>query len=283
MRTPEGTEREVALPGHRGALAAYPPPLNDPTTLLFTGLHNYDRILVLSEHSNEARDFYRYLLHTVIWTFTNVTLHFVFGLWLAILLNRNIRGRTLYRIGLLLPWAVPVFVSAFVWRFLFNQQGVINAGLDAVGIGPIAWLSSTAWTMTACIVVNVWLGVPFMMTVLLGGLQSIPHEMYEAATVDGATKRQQFWNVTLPLLKPVAVTATLLGIIWTFNMFNVIYLVQGRDGRQVEILATLAFRRFYVNGDYGLAAAYGVIILAMLLVFALLYLKALRAGERVYQ
>ncbi len=275
--------RDVLLPGTRGAFTLFPPPGLDRTRLSFVGLHNYARILTPSEHSNEARDFYRYLVMTIIWTVTNVSLHFVLGLGLAILLNREIRGRVVYRVILLLPWAVPVFVSAFVWRFLFNQHGVINAGLGALGFDPVPWLSSTAWTMVACIVVNVWLGVPFMMIVLLGGLQSIPEEMYEAARVDGATRWQQFRNVTVPLLKPVAVTATLLGVIWTFNMFNVIYLMQGQQGRQVEILATLAFRRFYVDTDYGLAAAYGVLILSMLLMFAYLYMRALRANERVWQ
>jgi arabinogalactan oligomer / maltooligosaccharide transport system permease protein len=280
---PSAPVREVLLPGHRGPFTIYPPPDTDPEVMQFVGVQHYADILVPTEHSNEAHDFYRYLVHTIIWTVTNVTLHFLLGLGLALLLNRDIRGNVIYRILLLLPWAVPVFVSAFVWRFLFNQQGVINAGLGTVGIDPIPWLSSTGWTMTACIVVNVWLGVPFMMTVLLGGLQSIPDEMMEAAVVDGASKWQRFWHVTLPLLKPVAVTATLLGVIWTFNMFNVIYLMQGRDGRQVEILATLAFRRFYVNGDYGLAAAYGVLILSLLLAFAWAYLRALKANERVWQ
>ncbi|MBN1475273.1 ABC transporter permease subunit [Candidatus Sumerlaeota bacterium] len=280
---PDALVRKVLLPGHRGPFTLDPPPDTDPEIMQFVGFQNYADILIPTEHSNEAHDFYRYLIHTIIWTVTNVTLHFILGLGLALLLNRDIRGRVIYRILLLLPWAVPVFVSAFVWRFLFNQQGVINAGLGVIGIDPIPWLSSTGWTMTACIVVNVWLGVPFMMTVLLGGLQSIPDEMMEAAVVDGASRWQRFWHVTLPLLKPVAVTATLLGVIWTFNMFNVIYLMQGRDGRQVEILATLAFRRFYVNSDYGLAAAHGVLILSLLLAFAWAYLRALKAHERVWQ
>jgi arabinogalactan oligomer/maltooligosaccharide transport system permease protein len=275
--------RAILLPGTRGAFTLNPPPATNRTDLAFVGLWNYWRILVPSPFSNEARDFYHYLMQTVVWTVTNVALHFVLGLGLALLLNQRIRGRVIYRVVLLLPWAVPVFVSAFAWRFLFNQQGIINQALGWVGIAPIPWLSSAVWTMVAVIVTNVWLGVPFMMVVLLGGLQSIPEEMYEAARVDGANRWQQFWNVTLPLLRPVAVTATLLGVIWTFNMFNVIYLVQGREGRQVEILATLAFRRFYVNQDYGLAAAYGVIILLMLLVFALFYNRALRGTERVWQ
>lgn len=281
------TTRAVTLPGHRGALTLDPPPAARPEWLQFVGLWNYARILIPGEHSVEARAFYRCLTQTVLWTVVNVSLHFVIGLGLALLLNRDIWGRVVYRVVLMLPWAVPVFVSAFVWRFLFNsggagQQGLVNTLLGWVGVDPIPWLSATGWTLAACIVVNVWLGVPFMMVTLLGGLQSIPHEMYEAARVDGATAWGQFRHVTLPLLKPVAVTATLLGVIWTFNMFNVIYLVQGREGRQVEILATLAFRRFY-EGDYGLAAAYGVIILALLLVFAALYLRALRASERVWQ
>jgi len=126
--------------------------------------------------------------------------------------------------------------------------------------------------MFAVCVTNIWLGVPFMMITLLGGLQGIPEELYEAAQIDGASKWRQFWSVTLPMLKPVAMVTVLLGIVWTFNMFNIIYLVT-QDNPHTDILATFAFKAFFVRGEYGLACAYAVVILVCLAAFSLLYLK----------
>jgi arabinogalactan oligomer / maltooligosaccharide transport system permease protein len=118
-----------------------------------------------------------------------------------------------------------------------------------------------------------------MMVVLLGGLQSIPKELYESAWVDGANRLRQLFSITLPLLKPVALTATLLGAIWTFNMFNVIYLLQG-SSRQVEILATYAYKRAFEDWQFGIATAYGVIILIILLIFSSFYIRLLKGtGE----
>ena len=111
-----------------------------------------------------------------------------------------------------------------------------------------------------------------MMITLLGGLQGIPDELYEAAQIDGASKWRQFWSVTLPMLKPVAMVTVLLGIVWTFNMFNIIYLVT-QDNPHTDILATFAFKAFFVRGEYGLACAYAVVILIILALFSLLYLK----------
>src|SRR5690606_27706199 len=130
------------------------------------------------------------------------------------------------RVLLVLPWAVPAFVSAFSWRFLFNQNfGLINGLLTTVGLDPVAWFDNQWTALLTAIIANVWLGVPFMMVALLGGLQTIPAELNEAATIDGATPWQRFVNVTLPGLRPVSMTVILLGTIWTFNMFPVIYLV----------------------------------------------------------
>ena len=148
---------------------------------------------------------------------------------------------------------------------------------------PIQWLNDPLGTFSACIITNVWLGFPFMMVVLLGGLQSIPHEFYEASQVDGCGRLRQFWSITLPLLKPVALTATLLGIIWTFNMFNVIYLVtEGGPHHQTDILATFAFIEAFHQWRFGMATTYAVIILSILLTFSFFYIRTLRGSEEIY-
>jgi arabinogalactan oligomer/maltooligosaccharide transport system permease protein len=222
---------------------------------------------------------------TLIWTVTCVVFHYGIGLGLAILLNRPMRLRGLYRVLLILPWAVPTFVSAFAWRFLFRQEyGLINELLRAVGLEPVAWFDNTWTSLATAIVANIWLGVPFMMVALLGGLQTIPAELHEAATIDGASNWQRFLHVTLPGLRPVSMTVILLGTIWTFNMFPVIYLLTGGEpAGKTEILVTGAYRAAFEGiRNYSLAATYGVLILSILLVFSVLYRRALRRQGEVW-
>jgi arabinogalactan oligomer/maltooligosaccharide transport system permease protein len=248
-----------------------------PPSFRFVGLRNYIRVLTGGE-------FWDILGQTVIWTVSNVFFHFTIGLALALMLNRKFRGRAIYRTLLLIPWAVPTYISAFSWRWLFNSKyGFFNLALKGLGLSPIPWLSHGIWAMVAVIATNVWLGFPFMMVVLLGGLQSIPQEFYEASQVDGCGRLRQFRSITLPLLKPVALTATLLGIIWTFNMFNVIYLVtEGGPHHQTDILATFAFIEAFHQWRFGMATTYAVIILSILLTFSFFYIRALRGSVEIY-
>lgn len=237
-----------------------------PATVHFIGLDNYRKVF-------KSRDFWKVFRQTLVWTFTNVFFHFVLGLGLALILNQHLKAKGLWRALLLIPWAVPSYITAFSWRWLFNgDYGLFNAILTSLHIDKISWLSDSFWSMFAVCVTNIWLGVPFMMITLLGGLQGIPEELYEAAQLDGASKWRQFWSVTLPMLKPVAMVTVLLGIVWTFNMFNIIYLVT-QDNPHTDILATFAFKAFFVRGEYGLACAYAVVILICLSAFSLLYLK----------
>jgi len=244
------------------------------------GLDNYVRVL-----SGEVGEFWQWFGTTLIWTVGCVVFHYGIGLGLAVLLNRPLRGRGVYRVLLILPWAVPAFVSAFAWRFMFNQKfGLFNGLLSAIGMDPVTWFDNRWTSLFTAIATNIWLGVPFMMIALLGGMQTIPAELYEAATIDGATPWQRFVNVTLPGLQSVSMTVILLGTIWTFNMFPVIFLVtQGQPAGQTEILVTGAYRAAFQGlRNYSLSATYGVLILSILLVFALLYRRALRKQGEVW-
>jgi arabinogalactan oligomer/maltooligosaccharide transport system permease protein len=170
-------------------------------------------------------------------------------------------------------------VAAFIWRYLYNSDyGVINGFLEMAGLSGVGWLDDPTTAKIAVIVVNVWIGVPFMMVALLGGLQSIPAELYEAAEVDGASPWQRFVAITLPGLRQVSSTVVLLGTIWTFNMFPIIFLVtRGGPGSETEILVTYAFREAFTGiRNYSGSAAWGVIILAMLVVLAVGYRRTLR-------
>ncbi|MFJ6752033.1 MULTISPECIES: carbohydrate ABC transporter permease [unclassified Streptomyces] len=250
-----------------------------PATYKFVGLDNYQAVLGDSV-------FWDRLGWTVLWTVGCVSLTFVLGLALANMLNRTLRGRTFYRLALILPWAIPAFISVFTWRMLYNEKnGILNKLLAGGGIDAVPWLNDPTWAKLSVIAVNVWLGVPFMLVALLGGLQSIPGELYEAAEMDGAGPWQRFRNITVPGLRAVSSTVILLSTIWTFNMFPVIFLLtRGGPGDATEILVTYAYRLSFIDSprDFSGSAAWGVLILVMLSLVAVVYRRALRKQGEVW-
>jgi arabinogalactan oligomer/maltooligosaccharide transport system permease protein len=257
------------------------PPIDRPASYIFTGLKNYLDIFANNDAAVDKRALF---VQTGEWIFFNAVFHFVLGLGLALLLNRGIRFRPVYRALLIVPWATPQFVAAFGWKFLFNvDHGFINNMLTAVHLQPVEWFNHGNTAMFAVIVANIWLGIPFMTVTLLGGLQSIPQELYEVAHLDGANWWQSFWNVTLPLLRPTAVLITMLDVIWTFNVFAIVYLISGgAPAHQSDTIVTYAFDVAISQSKYGAGAAWGVIILLILVVFVVIYSRLLRANEGVY-
>ena len=251
----------------------------------FLGLANYAEVVRTALDPNSATHFARTLAMTVAWTLINVLLHVSIGLALAIVLNQpKLRGRALYRLLLIVPWAVPSYITALTWKWLFNTQyGPINAMLALCGAQKVDWLGDSLLTnFAANLATNVWLGFPFMMVVSLGALQSIPADLYEAADIDGATGWQKFRHVTWPLLRPALFPAIIMGIIWTFNSFNVIYLVSGGGpDHKTDILITEAYYAFSVLRRHGLAAAYSVLIFALLLLYTLVTQRRSKATEAV--
>lgn len=237
--------------------------------LRFVGLANYASILTARGGPLLAHgSFYLTLLVTVLWTLVNVTLHLTLGLALGLALSRPlVRLRTVYRVLLILPWAVPSYVTALAWKGMFHRQfGAVNALLRAVGAEPVSWFAHFSTAFAANVATNTWLGFPFMMVVVLGALTSIPKDVLEAAEVDGATRWQRLRHVTLPLLGPTLLPAVVLGAVWTFNMFNVVFLVSGGepDG-STDILVSDAYRwAFTRDAQYGYAAAYAVLIFGLL-------------------
>jgi arabinogalactan oligomer/maltooligosaccharide transport system permease protein len=248
-------------------------------TYEFIGLDNYADIL----WGPTAYDrFWSHFIWTIVWTVVCVALHYAIGLGLALLLNQKLRGRTLYRLILVLPWAVPTFVTVFGWRFMLADGGVINLALEALHLPAPLWLEDPFWQRTAAIMVNTWCGVPFMMLSLLGGLQSIDSALYEAAEMDGASAWQRFRHVTLPGLRPVGSTVVLLGVIWTFNQFAIIFLLFGDTAPDAQILVTWAYYLGFGQQprDYAQSATYGVLLLSLLIVFTSVYRRWLARGEQ---
>ena len=214
-------------------------------------------------------DFYHIFGKTIAWTVINLIFHFTLGLGAALLLNRKLPGRNLYRALLILPWAVPQYISALTWRGMFNvEYGAVNQLLAMVGLHPVAWFASESAAFFAAVITNIWLGFPFIMVIALGGLQSIPQELYEAARIDGAGPVRRFFSITLPMLKPVLLPALVLGTIWTFNNLNVIWLVtdQGLPADKSHILVTYVYKAAFFYYRYGYAAAFSVFIFLVLVV-----------------
>jgi len=246
------------------------------------GLDNLQRLL--NDPVLQQATFVPVFLRTVIWTAVNVFFHVAGGLALALLLNRPMRGKGIYRTLLVLPWAVPQIIAVLAWRGEFHfQYGFVNQMLTAVGLEPVQWLTDPSWNFFGMILVNIWLGIPFMMVILLGGLQSIAGEYYEAAEIDGASGAQQFRNITLPLLRPVLTPAIVLGTIWTFNNFNVPFLINQNELESSDILVTALFRAAFEYNRYGFAAMFAFVIFLILLVFSLIYIWRSGSLKGVYE
>jgi len=246
------------------------------------------RIIGLSQYGKVLTDsqFYHFFWRTIVWTVVNVALHVIFGIMLALLLNRPLPGKSIIRVLLILPWAVPSYITALTWRGMFNiDYGAVNIILNRfLGIEPISWLIDPTNAFIATIITNVWLGIPFMMIIALGGLQSIPQELYEAASIDGASPWQQFRKITLPLLKPVMIPAITLGIVWTFNNINVVWLVSngGQPGDQTHILVSFVYRAAFNLYRYGYAAAFSFMIFLMLALFSVKFMQKNKATGTAY-
>jgi arabinogalactan oligomer/maltooligosaccharide transport system permease protein len=265
---------------------------NRPVTEIWVGIDNFVDILTDVSFIDRTggtstidySNFYWTLFFTIVWTVSNVVIGVTLGLILALILNtRGLRFRALYRVLLILPWALPNYITALIFRGMFHQQfGVINQFRQIVGLDAIAWFDSPLTSFIAVLTTNGWLSFPFMMVVSLGALQSIPADLYEAARVDGATRWQQLTSITLPSLRPALVPAVILSVIWTFNQFNVIYLVSaGQPAGATEILITQAYKLAFEQYRYGYAAAYSTVIFLILLIYGTWQSRVTKATEAV--
>ncbi len=248
--------------------------------LSWAGFDNFKNVFTSSPL--QTATFWELLGRTFLWTVINVVFHVAFGLGLAMLLNRKLALKGVYRTLLILPWAIPQVVAVLAWRGEFHPQfGFVNQLLGAFGIHAINWWSDPVAVFASCCIVNIWLGIPFMMIVFLGGLQSIPRSYYEAACIDGASNLTQFFQITLPMLKPVVVPSITLGTIWTFNNINVIYLMTGQDGgnEHADILVSALYKSAFTYSRYSFSAAFALVIFAILIGLTLVWMKVTKGTE----
>lgn len=244
----------------------------------FVGLDNYVAILTDSV-------FHTALANTLIFTFASVAAHIVLGLLFAMLLNSPLLGtrfKALFRAVYVLPWLFTVAIIAVLWRLLLDPNGVINFLLMNAGIidSKIEWLSSPGTALFAVTFINIWAGYPFYMVSILAGLQGIPKDLYEAATVDGANGFQKFLHVTLPQLKPIIISMAMLDLIWTSQQFALIWMTTGGGPINVtEMLSTYTYKLAFSQYEFSTASAAAVIILLLSMVLAFFYIRHQKARD----
>ena len=265
------------------------------------GIQNYKDI-VTGGLPVQNFEFFRVLVYNIWWAVSNVAVHVPAGVFIAVLLNvKGLWFKRIYRAIYILPVVIPPIVVATVWRNIFDEQyGAMNQFLttlatlfgdgDPVRIRwlfeyspPISWLLPTGalpLAYYAMMIANFWLGWPFMTLVATGALQSIPGDLYEAAAIDGASNSQQFWRITVPLLRPAMVPAAIYGFTLSFNLFNFVYFMTGGGpARSTEILVTFAYDLVRNLRLYGVAAAFAVIVFFVALVVFLITNRMTRATE----
>jgi ABC-type sugar transport system permease subunit len=233
----------------------------------FIGLDNYSNILTNPGVWNAFKV-------SLIFTGVSVFVSFVIGFGLALLLNRPLPGRGILRSIFIIPWAVPAFVAALTWSWMFNEQfGIFASLLKGFGVSrPPIWLGADL-ALFSLTVVMIWKSFPFQLIVLMAGLQAIPGDLYEAAEVDGAVSYQKFRFITMPLIKPVAMISVLLAAINAFNFFTIPWiLTRGGPGETTAVLPIYTYTIGFVGGDFGFAATMAVIMFIFILLAGSLYL-----------
>lgn len=225
--------------------------------------------------------FWASLGRTIEFTLGAVVGGYLLGLGLALLLSLEVRGRAFFRALFLIPWVIPDVATAMLWKWLYGDEfGILNVLLLRTGVvhQPVQWLADTDIAMLSVIIVQVWKLYPIMFVTLLAALQNVPTELHEAAKLDGATALQRLWHVTLPLIRPASVVITLLAAIWTFQSFDVIYLLTGGGPADAtQVLSTLIYQKAFWAMDRGTATALAMLMLVVLLGLTLSYLTAYRS------
>jgi multiple sugar transport system permease protein len=236
----------------------------------FIGLDNF-------KHLVNNPEFWPAVVNTVWFTVGSLFFQFTLGLLIALFYQHKFPLNSILRALILVPWLAPVLVSGAIWVRLFDQDtGVINFAIHSLGYqGQISWLTDPHLSLISVLIANIWIGIPFNMVILYGGLQAIPRVLYEAASIDGASAWQRFRYITWPLLRPVSTVVLLLGLVYTLKVFDVIMsITRGGPADTSQTLNTWAYSLAFTNGfDFGLGAVAGDILLVIVFAFGMLYLR----------
>ncbi|MEK3890483.1 carbohydrate ABC transporter permease [Bacillus sp. FSL K6-3431] len=243
---------------------------------LFIGLQNYVEIF-------QSEKFLVAFKNTFIYTITCIFFQVVIGYLLALFFNQDFPFRNFFRSILLLAWMTPLVITGTLFKWLFDvDYGVINYFLMNIHIidNPINWLGQESTALTAVIITNIWVGIPFNMILILSALQALPGEVYEAAKIDGANKLQTFTKITMPLMKPTLLIILVLGIIYTFKVFDIILIMTGGGPvNATQVLPFFGYEQAFVNFNFGTSGAVATIILLILMCISLVYLYMIKKEE----
>ncbi len=245
----------------------------------FTPLWSEVKTFTLENYVKLARDdlFWNALLITFRFVGGTVLLHLIVGLAVALALNAQIKANRVFRVIAILPWTVPDVISGLIWRFMYNPtSGIINDLLHKTGVtnAYIEWLAHPKLALPSVIFSDVWRGYPFVMIILLAGLQAIPRELYEAARVDGASALREFRHITIPLLGRMIIIAVALDTIWQFRRFGLVYnMTLGGPGHVTEILSLYTYKQYFKYFNFEYASAMAVVLAIIMLVISLPYVR----------
>ena len=234
----------------------------------FVGLDNY--LFIFSDS-----DFWHAVWVTLIFSFFSVTIEGILGLTVALVANSKFKGRTLLRVAILIPWAIPTVVSSQIWRWMFNDiYGIVNVILANLHIIPhkLAWLATPETALPVIIAVDVWKTTPFMSLLLLAGLQLIPGDLYEAASIDGATGIRKFFSITLPLVTPTLLVALIFRTLDALRVFDIFYIMVGGQGNMATV-AVYNQQQLIQFLDAGVGSATSMTILIFIMIFVVIYTR----------
>ena len=244
--------------------------LTAPNDIYFNGFENFKKLF-------GDPDGLMILKNSIIYVVISVAGQFLLGVTLALALKKQFKGRGLYQSIVFLPWAFSGFVVGLIFRWSFNgEYGVVNNLLMKLGIidNNIAWLGTPGYSLAVVIIAMIWMGIPFFAIMILAALQSIPADVYEAADVDGCGTVRQFFQITLPYIKPTLITTVLLRTIWIFNSLDLVVIItDGGPANSSQTLPAYMYSKAFGSYDFGFAAALGVMLMIILGLYALIFLK----------
>lgn len=242
----------------------------------FAGLQNYIDIF-------RDQVFIQSLTNTLLFTVSCLVIQFLIGFMLALLFNQHFTGAKPIRGLLMMPWMIPITVTALMFKFIFGTDvGILNYILRSIGLiqENIEWLTTPGTAMFAIVCANIWIGVPFNMILISTGLTTIPRDLYESASIDGAGKVQTFFRITVPLLKPTIESVLILGFIYTFKVFDLVYVMtSGGPVNSTHMLSTYSYRLSFEMFKYSKGAAVANVLLVILMIVGLFYLRATKEEE----
>jgi len=242
-------------------------------TAPYVGFQNFVSVM-------SSSTFWPSIINTTIFVFVSIAFQFAIGLALAVFFYKHFPLSGVLRALFLVPWLLPLLVSASTWSWMLNSDsGIVNSFLEAFGIGQINWLTSPSWSLTAVLIANIWIGIPFNLVIMYSGLQGISADVHEAAAIDGANGWQRFWRVTFPLLRPVTAITLLLGFVYTLKVFDIIWIMtRGGPADSSTTLAIWAYQLGFGSllPDFSSAAAVGNLLILIAVIFGLMYARMQR-------